>query len=99
MLHENGQQNCSQFLIRTRGEEERILVEIADNGPGMDEQIRSRVFEPFFTTKPTGSGTGLGLYVSYFLVTEHHRGQIEVLSYPGQGAKFLVSLPSAEMMN
>ena len=52
--------------------EKSMRIEIEDNGPGMDEATRKRVFEPFFTTKPPDRGTGLGLSVSYFIVTEHH---------------------------
>jgi signal transduction histidine kinase len=70
-----------------------IRAEISDNGPGMREKERKRVFEPFFTTKTVGEGTGLGLAVSYFIVTENHKGSIEVESSPGQGTKFIIQLP------
>lgn len=61
-----------RFTIRTRFEKERqmVRIEIEDNGPGMDEVTRERIFEPFFTTKPVNVGTGLGLSVSYFIITE-----------------------------
>jgi signal transduction histidine kinase len=68
-------------------------MEIEDNGPGMDEATRRRVFEPFFTTKPIGVGTGLGLSVSYFIITENHNGEMEVESQPESGAKFIIRLP------
>jgi signal transduction histidine kinase len=68
-------------------------MEIEDNGPGMDEAIRKRVFEPFYTTKPVGEGTGLGLSVSYFIITENHGGKIAVESQPGKGTKFIIRLP------
>ena len=70
-----------------------VCVEIEDNGPGMDEATRKRVFEPFFTTKAPGVGTGLGLSVSYFIVVENHKGEIEVESKPGFGTKFIIRLP------
>lgn len=70
-----------------------IVIEVEDNGPGMDEQVRMRVFEPFFTTKEPGVGTGLGLSVSYFIITENHMGQMEVDSVPGKGTKFTIRLP------
>jgi signal transduction histidine kinase len=70
-----------------------VRIEVEDNGPGLDEATRRRVFEPFFTTKPTGEGTGLGLSVSYFIITEHHHGQMRVESVPGKGAKFIIKLP------
>ncbi|MCD6396338.1 MAG: transporter substrate-binding domain-containing protein [Spirochaetaceae bacterium] len=88
--------NHPQFVIRTRFEKENklITVEIEDNGPGMDEKIRKRVFEPFFTTKPVGEGTGLGLSVSYFIITENHDGKMSVESRKGEGTKFIISLPA-----
>jgi len=70
-----------------------VRIEIRDNGPGMDEEVRKRIFEPFFTTKPTGSGTGLGLSVSYFIITENHSGSMSVESALGQGTKFVIHLP------
>ncbi|MCP4692870.1 MAG: PAS domain S-box protein [Desulfobacterales bacterium] len=84
-----------RFILRMRFEKERRMVrlEIEDNGPGMDEATRKRVFEPFFTTKPVGVGTGLGLSVSYFIVTENHGGEMTVESHPGAGAKFIIRLP------
>jgi len=74
-------------------ERDMVSIEIADNGPGMDEKIRKRVFEPFFTTKPTGEGTGLGLSVSYFIITENHNGEMAVESRPGFGTTFIIRLP------
>lgn len=83
------------FVVRTKFEKEREMVcmEIEDNGPGMDEANRKRIFEPFFTTKPVGMGTGLGLSVSYFIITENHGGELAVESRPGSGAKFIIRLP------
>jgi signal transduction histidine kinase len=72
---------------------ELVRVEIEDNGPGMTEEVRKRVFEPFFTTKSVGIGTGLGLSVSYFIITENHRGTMAVESAPGQGACFIIRIP------
>jgi signal transduction histidine kinase len=69
-------------------------VRVTDNGPGMSEKVKSRIFEPFFTTKPTGSGTGLGLSMSYDIVTKGHGGTLEVESEPGEGAAFIVRLPA-----
>lgn len=70
-----------------------IRLEIEDSGPGMEEGVRKRVFEPFFTTKPVDMGTGLGLSVSYFIVTENHNGTMKVESQAGQGARFIIELP------
>jgi signal transduction histidine kinase len=77
--------------IRTARENDRVLVEIADDGPGIPEEIRDRVFEPFFTTKDVGKGTGLGLDISYRVV-EELGGDICVLSEPGD-TRFQVRLP------
>ncbi|MBI9076790.1 MAG: PAS domain S-box protein [Desulfatibacillum sp.] len=82
-----------RIVVRARQEGEMVRIEVEDNGPGMDESIRRRVFEPFFTTKEVGVGTGLGLSVSYFIVTENHQGVMAVDSVPGKGAKFSVLLP------
>ncbi len=87
-----------RFVIRTRLEKDRkmLRIEIADNGPGMDEETRKRVFEPFFTTKTVGQGTGLGMSVSYFIITENHQGEMSVESSPGDGAKYTLRLPLEE---
>jgi PAS domain S-box-containing protein len=68
-------------------------VEIKDNGPGIEESVRKRIFEPFFTTKEVGTGTGLGLSVSYFIITDNHNGMMYVDSTPGEGARFVIKLP------
>ncbi|MCC9000104.1 MAG: PAS domain S-box protein, partial [Candidatus Contendobacter sp.] len=81
------------IILRTRSEAEYALIEVLDNGPGMDEKTLKRIFEPFFTTKDVGIGTGLGLSVSYFIVTEQHNGRLSVTSKPGQGACFSIRLP------
>ncbi len=70
------------------------LIEVEDNGPGMDAETRKRVFEPFFTTKGVGLGTGLGLSVSYFIITENHGGSMGVESSPGMGACFSIRIPT-----
>jgi PAS domain S-box-containing protein len=82
-----------QIILRTRLETGQALIEVQDNGPGMDEETQRRIFEPFFTTKGVDEGTGLGLSVSYFIVTEQHKGSIEVFSSPGKGTRFVVRLP------
>jgi two-component system, NtrC family, sensor kinase len=70
-----------------------VRVCIADNGVGMDSEVRSRLYDPFFTTKPVGSGTGLGLTISYQIITEKHGGKIFCNSAPGQGAEFAIEIP------
>ena len=95
MWKASGMDRTPRFVLRVLGDEAMVWVEIEDNGPGMDEATRKRVFEPFFTTKPPGSGTGLGLSVSYFIVTEEHGGTIAVESSPGVGTRFVIRLPVA----
>ncbi|MCP4690997.1 MAG: PAS domain S-box protein [Desulfobacterales bacterium] len=82
-----------RFILRARREKEMAVIEIEDNGPGMDEAVRKRIFDPFFTTKKAGVGTGLGLSVSYFIITENHGGVMEAASEPGEGATFIIKLP------
>ena len=89
------QQPEPAFLLRITADEAWVNVEIADNGPGMDAQQVQRVFDPFYTTKPVGSGTGLGLSVSYFIITEQHGGRLSVKATPEQGATFIIQLPRA----
>lgn len=72
---------------------DRVVICIADSGPGMTADIRNRLFDPFFTTKPVGSGTGLGLSISYQIVVEKHRGTLRCISAPGQGAEFWIEIP------
>jgi PAS domain S-box-containing protein len=84
------------FVFRIKKDNDTVRVEIEDNGPGMEESVRRRVFEPFFTTKNVGEGTGLGLSVSYFIITENHKGTFEVDSTPGKGTRFIIKLPMQE---
>ncbi|MFT6102798.1 MAG: PAS domain S-box-containing protein [Granulosicoccus sp.] len=69
------------------------VIKISDNGPGMNEWTQKHIFEPFFTTKETGRGIGLGLSVSYFIITEHHQGSITVASTTNKGTTFTIRLP------
>jgi signal transduction histidine kinase len=74
---------------------ENIKIEIADTGHGIKPENIDKIFEPFFTTKEVGSGTGLGLAVSYGIITNHH-GTIEVRSEYGRGAVFIIQLPVSQ---
>ncbi|GEM_PF-1816946 len=96
--HENmGKPERPTFTIGIHEEDDYAVVEIEDNGPGISEEVRRRIFEPFFTTKDVGTGTGLGLSVSYFIITEEHGGKLEVESVPGSFTKFTVKLPRAKI--
>jgi len=82
-----------RIVISTSMQQGRARIDIADNGPGMDEDTRKRVFEPFFTTKAVGEGTGLGLSVSYFIITTNHDGLFTVDAEVGRGTTFTIQLP------
>jgi len=85
------------ITLRTYAADGRACIEVEDNGPGIAPDAISRVFEPFFTTKEVGVGTGLGLSVSYFIVTQNHGGTMEVSSRPGELTRFTICLPLAEV--
>ena len=71
------------LTVRTAADKDRLLVEFADTGPGVPDQIKDRIFEPFFTTKPVGQGTGLGLDISWRIIVSRHHGDLKVQSVPG----------------
>ncbi|WP_461088335.1 ATP-binding protein [Spirosoma gilvum] len=75
-----------------RGE---VQIQIKDNGMGIPEAIKAKIFQPFFTTKPTGEGTGLGLSLSYDIVTKGHGGTLDVTTVPGEFTEFIIALPIA----
>jgi signal transduction histidine kinase len=78
--------------IRTSCENDFLFVEIADNGPGISQEIQSHIFEPFFTTKGVGQGTGLGLHIVYRIIVGQHQGDIRLFSQPGD-TRFQIRLP------
>jgi signal transduction histidine kinase len=82
-----------RITLRTGLSDGMAIIEIEDNGLGMDEATRLRIFEPFFTTREVGVGAGLGLSVAYAIVTKGHHGSIEVRSQPGEGSCFVIKLP------
>ncbi len=86
-------QTPSRITLRLRKDGDRARIEVVDNGPGIEKKIRRRIFEPFFTTKEVGEGTGLGLSVSYFIITSNHKGSMSMESEPGKGCCFVIHLP------
>jgi two-component system, NtrC family, sensor kinase len=78
--------------VSTRKLKDEIEIRVKDNGSGIPDDIKDKIFEPFFTTKPTGEGTGLGLSMSYDIVTKGHGGSIEVKSSPEEGTEFTILL-------
>ncbi|PWB70650.1 MAG: histidine kinase [Anaerolineales bacterium] len=81
-----------EILLRTYAQNDHVVVEIVDSGPGIPREIQTRIYEPFFTTKPPGKGTGLGLHISHDIIVNRHHGQLLVESRPGE-TKFRVVLP------
>jgi signal transduction histidine kinase len=80
--------------IASRRTDDAITIEVSDNGPGIPEAIRQKIFEPFFTTKATGEGTGLGLSLSYDIVTKGHNGTMTVGTSDDDGALFTITIPA-----
>lgn len=78
--------------VSTKKSNDKVEIKVSDNGSGIPEKIKDKIFQPFFTTKPTGSGTGLGLSLSYDIV-KAHGGEIKVNSKEGEGTEFIVQLP------
>ena len=70
-----------------------VEIKVIDNGNGIPKNIIDKIFQPFFTTKPTGDGTGLGLSLSYDIITKEHNGTIKAESKEGEGSVFSVQLP------
>ena len=89
----NGADFRPALAVTTRDLGDAVEVRVRDNGGGIPPEIRDKLFQPFFTTKPTGEGTGLGLSISYEIVTNQHRGTIEVSSLVGEFTEFTIRLP------
>jgi signal transduction histidine kinase len=70
-----------------------VEIIVSDNGPGVPEDIKEKIFQPFFTTKPSGEGTGLGLSLSYDIVTKGHGGELKLETGEEMGTKFIILIP------
>jgi len=82
-----------QVLVRTRKVDGYVEIIVKDNAEGIPDEVIDKIFQPFFTTKPTGQGTGLGLSLSYDIITKGHNGNLEVDTAEGVGTAFIVTLP------
>ncbi|WP_460925016.1 sensor histidine kinase [Pontibacter brevis] len=82
-----------KVTVSTHKQEGQVEIRVRDNGTGMPESVKSKVFQPFFTTKPTGQGTGLGLSLSYDIITKGHGGEMRVASEEGEWSDFTISIP------
>jgi signal transduction histidine kinase/ligand-binding sensor domain-containing protein len=80
-------------IVSTKNLDYKIEIRVKDNGNGIPYEIREKIFQPFFTTKPTGQGTGLGLSMSYDIITKGHGGELNVNSHENEGAEFIIRLP------
>jgi two-component system NtrC family sensor kinase len=79
--------------VSTMTEKGKVEIIVRDNGVGISDAIKEKIFQPFFTTKPTGQGTGLGLSLSYEIITKGHGGELRVESTEGEGSAFIIDLP------
>jgi signal transduction histidine kinase len=79
--------------VSTKKLKDKVEIRIADNGNGVPDKIKDKIFQPFFTTKPTGEGTGLGLSLSYDIVTKVHGGELKVETKEGEGTEFIIQIP------
>ena len=82
-----------EVIVKTQMNHGMVEIRVIDNGPGIPKDIKEKIFQPFFTTKPTGEGTGLGLSLSYDIITKGHGGKIELKSNKKEGTAFTISLP------
>jgi signal transduction histidine kinase len=82
-------------VVSTKKEADGISISVKDNGAGIPDSIREKIFQPFFTTKPTGQGTGLGLSMSYDIVTNGHAGKLLLQVQEGEGTEFIIKIPHA----
>jgi two-component system NtrC family sensor kinase len=80
-------------IVSTKKINNKVEIRVKDNGNGIPQKVLDKIFQPFFTTKPTGQGTGLGLSLSYDIVTKGHDGEIKVETKEGEGSEFIISLP------
>lgn len=88
------EQNYKPYVeVRSKKLDDKIEIRVMDNGGGIPSDVLEKIFQPFFTTKPTGEGTGLGLSLSYDIVTKGHGGEIKVETKQGQGSEFIIVLP------
>lgn len=95
VLADKGTEGCLTISSRLAANDKEVIIEVADNGPGIPEPIRKRVFEPFFTTKTVGEGTGIGLAFCHRII-ESHDGRISVGEAAGGGARFTIALAATE---
>ena len=82
-----------RITIRAYDRDDQVVLEVEDTGPGVPLDAEAKLFQPFFTTKPAGQGTGLGLSLSYDIITKGHGGELKVKTQEGEFTEFVVQLP------
>ena len=94
LTYQDIEKQPNQITVRTSViDAQWVQIAIADNGPGIPEAVQKRILDPFFTTKPVGKGTGMGMSISYQIITEQHGGKLEFMSTLGQGTEFIIQIP------
>jgi signal transduction histidine kinase len=88
-----GEDYVPKVSVSTEKKNGAVIVKVTDNGVGIPEKVLNKIYQPFFTTKPTGEGTGLGLSLSYDIITKGHGGQMKVETKEGEGTTFIIQLP------
>lgn len=83
-----------KVFVSTEKLNDKIQIVVKDNGNGIPQKIIDKIYQPFFTTKPTGEGTGLGLSLSYDIITKGHKGELKVETKEGEFAQFRIILPT-----
>jgi signal transduction histidine kinase len=100
VVNEKKQSNIDGYeptvSLTTKKNKNRVTISVKDNGNGIPKHALEKIFQPFFTTKPTGQGTGLGLSMSYDIVTKGHGGELKVETKEGEGTTFIIELPTKE---
>jgi len=94
-LGEAGKNYEPTVSISTKKVDDKLEIRVSDNGNGIPQKVLDKIFQPFFTTKPTGQGTGLGLSMSYDIITKGHGGELKVETKEGAGSVFIIVLPVA----
>lgn len=89
----SGQHYEPTVSVSTRKLQDKVEIRVKDNGNGIPQRVLDKIFQPFFTTKPTGEGTGLGLSMSYDIITKSHQGEIRVETKENEGSTFIITLP------
>jgi signal transduction histidine kinase len=91
-LHPSGYEPT--VTVSTKRSGTQVEIHVRDNGTGIPQKALDKIFNPFFTTKPTGQGTGLGLSLSYDIITKGHGGELKVETLEGEGSTFTITLPA-----